>query len=82
MSLVRHSVGASKKATNVSLTERLLVEAKALQINVSQAAEAGLAQAVAERRAELWQQENRAAIESSNEFVERQGLPLAKYRMF
>ena len=73
---------AAKKATNVSLAEPLLAEAKALRINVSQAAEAGVAKAVAEKRAEQWVQENRAAFESSNAYVEKHGLPLAKYRMF
>ncbi len=71
-----------KKATNVSLAENLLSEAKELRINVSQAAEAGLAKAVADKRAELWLKENREAIESSNAFVDKHGLPLEKYRMF
>lgn len=73
---------APKKATNVSLAENLLSEAKELRINVSQAAEAGLAKAVAEKRAELWLKENREAIESSNAFVEKHSLPLEKYRMY
>lgn len=74
--------GAAKKATNVSLAETLVAEAKALRINVSQAAEAGLARAVAEKRAALWIKENREAIESSNEYVEKRGLPLEQFRMF
>ncbi len=49
---------------------------------ISQAADAGVAQAVAEKRAEQWVQENREAFESSNAYVEKYGLPLAKYRMF
>lgn len=73
---------AAKKATNVSLAENLLAEAKELRINVSQAAEAGVAMAVAEKRAELWLKENWEAIESSNAYVEKHGLPLEKYRMF
>ncbi len=73
---------AAKKATNVSLAETLLAEAKELRINVSQAAEAGLAKAVAEKRAELWMKENWDAIESSNAFVDKHGLPLEKHRMF
>jgi len=72
----------TKRATNVSLPEDLLSEAKALHINISQAAEAGVAQAVAQARNELWLAENQEAIESSNAFVEKHGLPLAKYRMF
>lgn len=72
----------AKRATNVSLPEDLLSEAKALQINISQAAEAGVAQAIARARSERWLAENQEAIESSNAFVEKHGLPLAKYRMF
>ncbi len=71
-----------KKSANVALAENLLTEARRLQINISQAAEAGLASAVAEKRAQLWLQENQEAIESSNEYVEKHGLPLDKYRMF
>lgn len=76
------SPGAVRKATNVSLGESLLAEAKSLRINISQAAEAGLARAVAEKRAELWLEANREALESSNEYVEQFGLPLARYRGF
>lgn len=71
-----------KRATNITVSEPLLLEARELGLNVSQAAEDGIAKALADRRAELWLQENAAAIRSSNEFVEKHGLPLAKYRMF
>lgn len=73
---------APKKATNVSLAEPLLAEAKVLRINVSQAAEAGVARAVAEKRAELWVAENAEAFECWNAYVEKNGLPLARYRTF
>ena len=36
----------------------------------------------ATKRSERWLAENHEAIESSNAFVEKHGLPLAKYRMF
>ena len=77
-----NSSGTTRKATNVSLNEALLAEAKALRINISQAADAGLAQAVAARRAALWLEANREALESSNRWVEENGLPLARYRSF
>lgn len=73
---------AAKKATNISIAEPLLAEAKELRINISKAAEAGLAKAVAEKRAERWLQENMEAIESSNAYVEKHGLPLDEFRMF
>ncbi len=75
-------INSPKKATNVSLAENLLVEAKELRINVSQAAEAGVAQAVAEKRAALWVADNAKAFECWNAYVEKNGLPLAKYRNF
>lgn len=76
------SQNSVRKPTNVTLGEALLAEAKALNINISQAAEAGLAQAVAARRAECWLAENQAALESSNAYAETHGLPLARYRTF
>lgn len=72
----------TKKATNVSLAENLLAEAKELRINVSQAAESGVAKAVAQKRAEIWLKENWEAIQSSNDYVEKHGLPLEQFRMF
>jgi antitoxin CcdA len=82
MSLTPPYATATKKATNVSLAEPLLAEAKELRINISQAAEAGVAKAVAEKRAELWIAENAKAFECWNAYVEENGLPLAKYRSF
>ena len=73
---------APKRATNISLAESLLAEAKQLRINISQAAEAGVARAVAEKRAELWVAENQKALECWNAYVEKNGLPLGQYRSF
>ncbi|MFM0197568.1 type II toxin-antitoxin system CcdA family antitoxin [Paraburkholderia strydomiana] len=71
-----------KRSTNVSLADSLLTEAKDLGINVSQAAEAGLAKAVSEERAARWLKENAEAIASSNAYVDEHGLPLTAFRMF
>ena len=75
-------LNSPRKATNVSLDAALLAEAKALHINVSQAAESGVARAVAEKRAEAWLAANRDALDSSNAYVEQSGLPLAHHRNF
>ncbi|AWC21886.1 type II toxin-antitoxin system CcdA family antitoxin [Aminobacter sp. P9b] len=80
--MLQKAAKPTRKPTNVSLDSRLVEEAKALGINMSQAAEAGLAKAISEEKSRQWLEENREAIESSNEYVERNGLPLAKYRMF
>ena len=71
-----------RRSTNVTLTVALVDEAKALGVNLSQAAEVGVADAVARKRAEVWLAENREALESSNAYVEAQGLPLARHRNF
>lgn len=71
-----------RKATNVSLPENLIGEAKSLNINISQACEQGLRSAVAKTRAERWIEENWDAIQSSNAYVEKHGLPLARFRQF
>lgn len=60
----------------------MVAEAKALGVNLSQAAEVGVAEAVARKRAERWLTDNSEALESSNAFVDKRGLPLAKYRNF
>lgn len=72
----------SRKATNITVDAALLAQAKALKINVSQASEAGLRQAVAAAEADRWLADNAAALDSSNAYVERHGLPLARFRSF
>jgi antitoxin CcdA len=78
----QHIPAGPRRATNVSISAELLAEARRLEINVSRAAEQGLARMVAERKAELWLAENKAALESSNAYVEQHGLPLARHRGF
>ncbi len=60
---------APKRATDVSL-------------KLSQTCEHGLAAQVAELNERRWLEENRAALASSNSYVEAHGLPLAKHRPY
>ena len=71
-----------RKSTNVSLAADLVTEAKALDINLSRACEAGLEAALKLERKRRWQEENREAAEAWNAWVEKNGLPLARYRQF
>lgn len=73
---------ASRRATNVTLSESLLREARELKINVSQACERGLCIEVSETKARQWLSDNRAAIDAWNEHVEQHGLPLGHFRQF
>lgn len=71
-----------KRATNVSLPSDLIDEARRLDINISQACERGLEEQVRKSLREAWLEENRAAIDYWNAYVEKHGLPLARYRQF
>lgn len=75
-------IDGRKRPTNVSLSTELVEEARRLGVNLSQACERGLSEQVAETRAANWLRENKAALESSNAYVEKHGLPLAKHRLF
>jgi antitoxin CcdA len=73
---------SARKTTNITVDAALLAQARALKINVSQASEAGLRQAVAAAAADRWMAANAAALDSSNAYVESHGLPLARFRKF
>ena len=72
----------SRKPANLSIDAELLAEAKALNVNVSRAAETGIAEAVKAEKERVWKEENREAIEAWNAWVKENGLPFAEYRGF
>ncbi|MBB4235246.1 type II toxin-antitoxin system CcdA family antitoxin [Rhizobium esperanzae] len=72
----------ARKAANLSLDEGLVSQARELKINISRAAEDGIAKAIKAERERLWRIENAEAIAASNAYVEKHGLPLQKYRQF
>ena len=78
----RDLAASPKRATNVSLSEALVAEAKAHGISVSRSCEEGLAAAVKKAREEKWVAENKPFFEYWNRWVEEHGLPLEEYRMF
>ncbi len=71
-----------RKAVNLSLDTGVVAAAREAGLNLSQICEAALRDASKQERDRRWQEENRAAIEANNAWVEKHGLPLAKYRMF
>jgi antitoxin CcdA len=71
-----------KRATNLSIDAELLDEAKAIGLNLSATFEAGLREAVRAAKGQRWLNENQEALLSSNAFVEKHGLPLARHRQF
>ncbi|NGO64924.1 type II toxin-antitoxin system CcdA family antitoxin [Rhizobium daejeonense] len=71
-----------RKTAAVPLDQSLIAEARDLLIDVSHAAEEGIAQAIKAEKERRWRIENADAIRAANEYVEKHGLPLAKYRQF
>jgi len=81
-STLREAKAPFRRPTNISLDSAMIDDARELGINISRACEEGLAKQISEERGRRWLEENREAIESSNAWVEKHGLPLAKYRPF
>lgn len=79
---MKNEAPSIRKAANLSIDAGLLAEAKSLSVNVSRAAEAGIAEAVRKEKERVWKEENREAIAQWSQWVEENGLPLAKYRQF
>jgi antitoxin CcdA len=71
-----------KRATNLSLNAKVLEMARELGMNISQTVDTLLAEEVRKRYFERWNVDNAEAIAHYNARIEREGLPLAKYRTF
>ena len=76
------AVKPPKRAINLSLNAKVLDSARELGMNLSATVDALLAEEVKKRYWERWNAENKEAIEHYNARIEREGLPLARYRTF
>jgi antitoxin CcdA len=63
-----------KRAVNLFVDAELLEEARRLRINLSDTLERRLRTLVRAEQEKRWLEENRAAIDSINTFIERHGL--------
>lgn len=72
----------TKRAVNLSLNAKVLDDARELGMNLSATVDALLAEEVRRRYWERWNADNKEAIEHYNARIERDGLPLARYRSF
>ncbi|MBF6595891.1 MAG: type II toxin-antitoxin system CcdA family antitoxin [Thermaceae bacterium] len=68
-----YNIAAPKKPTNLTVNSDLLLQAKALEINISAVLEQALAEQVKKLKAEAWVQENQEAIAAYNKDVEESG---------
>jgi antitoxin CcdA len=67
---------------NLTLDREVAAEARELGLNMSRLAEEAIAGAVKAERNRRWKEQNRAAIDGYNAFVERHGVPFSEYRKF
>jgi antitoxin CcdA len=70
---MKYEQPASRKRVNLTVREDIMAEARALGLNTSRAAEAGIEAAVREEKGRRWREENCEAIEAHNRRIEREG---------
>ncbi len=63
-----------KKPTHLGIDRDLVDRARHLKINLSEAAEAGLTEAIRRHERAQWLARNRAALDAYNQHVEKQGV--------
>jgi len=74
MRMKRAHAEGRRRATNLSLDEKLVAEARELELNVSRIVEDRLREVVRDERARRWLEENRAGFEAFERFVEKNGI--------
>ena len=72
----------ARKATNVTVPVDVYQRARDLGINFSRTCEQALRDAIKIEEGRRWAEANAEFIKNTNEWVEKNGLPLAEYRMF
>lgn len=71
-----------RKATDITLALDVYERAKDLGINFSRTCEQALREAIKAEEGRRWAEENAEFIRNTNDWVEKNGLPLTEYRMF
>lgn len=71
-----------KREVQLQLNSKILDRAQELGMDVSETVDELLAEVVNKRYWERWNEENKEAIAAYNERIEREGIPLARYRTF
>lgn len=72
----------SKKATNISLAMDVYLEAKRLDINISQVCEQRLREEIQARKEQHWNEQHADFIAAYNKLTEAEGLALQEWRAF
>lgn len=78
---MQERVKPKKRAVNLTVDADLLAEAKGAGLKLSELLESTLRERLREQRWNGWRTENKAAIESMNSYVAKNGLLSDKYRV-
>lgn len=74
MGNITFNLSAPKKSANLSINADLLLQAKQLNINLSQALEQHLTEVVRQAQRRLWLAENQSALNAYNSRIGSQGV--------
>lgn len=72
----------ARKPVNLSMSAKVLADAKALKLNLSRIAEDAVVEAVRSAKFEKWREENAEALAASRERVRKRGALLDGFRRF
>lgn len=71
-----------RRSVNMTIDTGVVAAAREAGINLSQVAEAAIREATSVELNRRWKEENRDWAEAVNRWVEENGLPLERYRLF
>ena len=73
MSSVLNNEKTKRRSVNLTIPEDVIQAARELKLNASEAAEAGIRRAIAEKQAEQWLSQNQSALKAHNKRVANEG---------
>ncbi len=76
------AASGTRKPVNLTLDTGIVAAAREAGLNLSRISEAALRESTKAEQGRRWQEENREALAGWSRWVEKNGLPLAKYRLF
>ena len=74
-----HFPDNNRRRVNLTIDEQVMAEAKALGLNASRAAEAGIRAAINKRQEQVWLEEHREKIAAYNERIDQEGTLLTPH---
>ena len=79
---MKHEVITRRRATNITLPEGMVTEARTLGVNISRIAEVALDTALRAERDRRWQEEHQERVDAFTIWFEEHGLPFQDIRVY